>query len=100
MTDAPSTIPPNDEKIACLAASVAGRVDFPRGESSNIPLAKPDVILIFASMRPAFILSNILACVLPVFAYSLNASQAVRKADCASDSKMIFAFPTGTIQTV
>ena len=82
MTDAPSTIPPNDEKIACLAASVAGRVDFPRGESSNIPLAKPDVILIFASMRPAFILSNILACVLPVFAYSLNASQAVRKADC------------------
>lgn len=85
MTDAPSTIPPNDEKIACLAASVAGRVDFPRGESSNIPLAKPDVILIFASMRPAFILSNILACVLPVFAYSLNASQAVRKADCASD---------------
>ena len=85
MTDAPSTIPPNDEKIACLAASVAGRVDFPRGESSNIPLAKPDVILIFASMRPTFILSNILACVLPVFAYSLNASQAVRKADCASD---------------
>ena len=37
---------PSDENIACRAASVAGRVESPRGEFREIPLALPDVILI------------------------------------------------------